>query len=107
MMFLVSATLLCGGALLPTSVEAADPHNSTCLAFAGSEGGYPYAGFKCALDSSPHNYVIRNVVKERDNKSQYQKLLRLPKHPVRCTLIKGGTTNSGGMVSTHYKIKNC
>lgn len=89
-----------------TAVEAASKHNGSCMGFAGSVGGYKYAGLKCQLDTAPGDWKIRHSVKERDDAEEYKNLLRVPKRPFRCTLTKGSTVR--GAVTTHYyNIESC
>ncbi len=101
----VTMTLVALGAV--KSAGADNKHNGACVGFAGSISGQAYAGVKCYLDSAPGDYVVRYAVKKRDDPKVYKKILGIPKHPVRCTLTKGKTTRSGGMVNTHYHISNC
>jgi hypothetical protein len=78
-----------------------------CVGFAGSTAGVKFAGVKCYRDVDPGNYVIRYTVKERDDPAQYRQLMRMPRKPVRCTLINRGTMRSGAMDKTTYDVKNC
>lgn len=100
----VGAGMLC---IPQTAVLSASKHNGACVGFAGSVGGHKFAGLKCYLDEAPGNWVIRYTVKERDNKDEFGKLIRLPKKPIRCMLTKGKTSVFNGMESTNYNISNC
>ena len=108
---IILIALLAAGSFVPavpTLAASKAKHNGACVGFAGVMAGkYRYAGIKCYLDSSPGNWVIRSSVKERDDPKAYKKLVRIPKHPKRCTLVKGKTKRFGGVNKTFYKIKNC
>ena len=99
---LVALALGLGMAGIPRA-DASASHNGACSAFAGSTGGYKYAGIKCYLDSAPGDFVIRHSIWERDNAEEYRKLLRLPKRLIRCTLTKGQATSEGQT----YNLSNC
>lgn len=76
------------------------------MGFAGTVGGYKYAGLKCQLDASPGDWKIRHSVKERDDAEEYKKLLRVPKRPFRCTLTRGSTA-LGSTITIYYNIDSC
>lgn len=104
---LVFALTIATIAFGPKASFAASKHNGTCMGFAGSSSGYPFAGLKCYLDSAPGDWVIRTSVTKRDDPDTYKKLLQLPKRGIRCTLTKGRTSRFNGMESTNYRISNC
>jgi hypothetical protein len=92
------------------SMAASSENNSTCVGFAGTTGGVKFAGIKCARDIDPGNYAIRYIVKERDDPAQYKALLRVPRKPIRCTLVDKGTMRKGGASPanvTTIDIKSC
>jgi hypothetical protein len=89
------------------SLAANTKHNGACVGFAGSTGGVKFAGIKCYRDIDPGNYVIRYTIKERDDPAQYRQLLKVPRKPVRCTLVNKGSHHSGTMDVTTYDIQNC
>jgi len=89
------------------SMAASSENNSTCVGFAGTTGGVKFAGIKCARDIDPGNYAIRYIVKERDDPAQYKALLRVPRRPIRCTLVDKGTMRKFDANVTEIEIKSC
>ena len=103
------AVLGCAAALpaAEPTMAANSEHNGACVGFGGVTAGVKFAGIKCYRDIEPGNYVIRYTVKERENPAEYKALLKVPRKPVRCTLVSRGTRRTGNMDVTSYDIKNC
>jgi hypothetical protein len=92
------------------SMAASSGNNGACVGFSGATAGVKFAGVKCYRDIDPGNYVIRYIVKERDDPAQYKALLRVPRKPIRCTLVDKGTMRKGGASPanvTTIEIKSC
>lgn len=96
-----------GAASVPAIAVAASKHNGGCVGFAGSISRHNYAGIKCYLDSAPGSWIIRYRVMERDNPEEYKQLLRIPKRPFRCTLVKEGELPGNGVMNVTYDIERC
>jgi hypothetical protein len=101
-----SLALAGAGSFSPVAI-AASKHNGGCQGFAGSSGGQNYAGIKCYVDPDRGSWIIRHVVKERDNPDEYRQLLRVPRRPFRCTLIKGAPLPGNGVININYEIERC
>jgi hypothetical protein len=92
------------------SMAASSEHNATCVGFSGTTGGSRFAGIKCSRDIDPGNYAIRYIAKEKDKPDEYRMLLRVPRKPIRCTLVDKGTRRKGGASPanvTTVDIKTC
>ncbi|MBO6592952.1 MAG: hypothetical protein JJ943_14235 [Roseitalea sp.] len=90
-----------------TAPVGAEESKAICQITAGSSSHSKFAVLKCAKESSPRNFIIRNTIFERDDRDGYRDLARFAGRSFNCTLTRAGTSSRGGTAYTHYTVSEC
>ncbi len=85
-------------------VSAAQAEEGVCRGFAGTSGTLKYDGLKCALKSSPGNYVIRKTVWESKEPDVYKAFLPIANHTFTCELTQAGGSGKDDLEITKYSL---
>jgi hypothetical protein len=98
------------GGMFASAAISAETFKGRCTVAAGATGvGNKHVTLKCARDSAPGDFVIRNTIWERDDKEGYRNLARFSGRRFSCTFTQSGAERltGDGYVSQSYKMSNC
>jgi hypothetical protein len=104
--FLFAAAVM-AGALVFGGAAHADTMTARCMVEASAHGGKKYAVLKCDKSDRPGDFVIRNLVWEKDDRAAYNRIARLAGRRFTCDISMGSTTRSSNVETTHYNLKKC
>lgn len=66
-----------------------------------------HAIVKCALDSSPGQFVIRNTASKKHDPKQFKAMAQHAGRQYKCVLEKGNRRRRGNTLITDYEMKVC
>jgi len=104
--FLLGAAVV-AGTFGFAGVSNAATMTARCMIEASAHGGKKYAVLKCDKSDRPGDFVIRNLVWEKDDRAAYNRIARFAGRRFTCDISMGTTSRDGDTETTHYNLKKC
>lgn len=99
--------LIAGAFVFMAQTASAVTVEGKCHVQTGLQGKSKFVVLKCAKNSAPGDFIIRNSIFERKDPKGFKELSKLSGHSFSCQLTRGKTSIENGWEMEHYKLEKC